>query len=59
MKPVNPGDVMRGFGVGEVIFSKDKKFQPGDKVLGITYWQKYSVVEGRDLQKLPPNYPNY
>ena len=47
MNPINPGDLMRGMGVGEVLFSKNKKYKPGDKVLGLTYWQKYSVVEGK------------
>ena len=59
MKPINPGDIMRGMGVAEVIYSRHKKFKPGDKVLGLTYWQKYSVVEGQECQLLPSKYPKY
>ena len=59
MKPINPGDLMRGMGVAEVLFSKNKKYKPGDKVLGLTYWQKYSVVEGKEFTPLPPSCPNY
>jgi NADPH-dependent curcumin reductase CurA len=57
--PVKPGDLMKGMGVAEVIFSKDPKFKIGDKVLGLTYWQKYSVLKAKDLTLLPSNYPNY
>lgn len=57
--PVKPGDLMKGMGVAEVIFSKDPKFKIGDRVLGLTYWQKYSVLKAKDLTPLPQNYPNY
>lgn len=50
---------MRGLGVGEVLFSRNKKFNVGDKVLGLTYWQKYSVLNGKGLTLLPANHPNY
>jgi hypothetical protein len=57
--PIKPGDIMKGMGVSEVIFSKNKNFKIGDTVLGLTYWQKYSVLDGKTLRKLPKNYPNY
>ena len=57
--PIKPGDIMRGLGVAEVIFSRNKKFNVGDKVLGFTYWQKYSVLSGKGLTPLPPNHHNY
>lgn len=44
MPPINPGDLMKGIGVAEILFSKSPKFKIGDKVLGLTYWQKYSVL---------------
>jgi len=50
---------MKGMGVGEVIFSKSKKFNVGDKFLGMTFWQKYSVLEGKTLTPLPNNYDHY
>jgi NADPH-dependent curcumin reductase len=59
MPPINPGDIMKGLGVAEVLFSKSPKFKAGDKVLGVTYWQKYSVLEGKTLTILPPAYPSY
>lgn len=59
MQPINPGDIMKGMGVGEVIFSKSKKFNVGDKFLGMTFWQKYSVLEGKTLTPLPNNYDHY
>jgi NADPH-dependent curcumin reductase len=59
MPPINPGDLMKGLGVAEVLFSKSPKFKTGDKVLGVTYWQKYSVLEAKTLTILPPNLPSY
>lgn len=59
MPPINPGDIMKGIGIAEVLFSKSPKFKSGDIVLGITYWQKYSVLEAKTLTILPPNMPNY
>ena len=50
---------MKGMGVGEVIYSKDSKFKIGDKVLGLTFWQKYSILKGKDLTLLPKNVSNY
>lgn len=56
MEPIKPGDVMKGMGVGEVIFSKDPKYQVGDRVLALTYWQKYSVIDTKGVTKLPKDY---
>ena len=47
MDPVRPGDVMVAGGVSEVIFSNDPKFKIGDKVVGLTKWQKYTVVKAK------------
>ena len=57
--PVLPGDLMKGAGVGEVIYSNDPKFKSGDKVLGLTRWQKYSVLKASELSSLPKNQKNY
>lgn len=54
--PVMPGDVMKCAGVAEVIFSKDPKLKAGDKVLGFTFWQKYSILKAKDLALLPHNH---
>lgn len=50
---------MRGMGVGEVIYSLNPKFKVGDKLLGLTYWQKYSVLDSKTLTLLPANYQHY
>jgi NADPH-dependent curcumin reductase CurA len=50
---------MRGIGIGEVIYSLNPKFKVGDKLLGLTYWQKYSVLDGKGLTLLPENYQHY
>lgn len=44
LPPVKPQDVMRAFCVGEVIYSNSKKFEAGNRVMGLFGWQKYAVV---------------
>ena len=56
MDPVMPGDLMKGMVVGQVIYSKNPKF---NKVLGLSYWQKYSVVSAKQFTLLPKIYKNY
>ena len=36
MDAVNPGDVMRAFGIGEVLESKSAEFEAGDWIMGFT-----------------------
>jgi NADPH-dependent curcumin reductase CurA len=43
-QPQPLGAVMQGGIVGEVVESKNPRFQPGDKVVGMGGWQQYSVV---------------
>lgn len=43
--PVPVGDVMRGFGVGEVVASRAAAFQVGDRVAGLFGWQRYAAVD--------------
>lgn len=38
------GDVMAGFGIGEIIASLDPRFSPGDLVHGDLGWQDYTVL---------------
>lgn len=52
-QPVNPGDLMPGLALGEVIQSSSSKFQPGDLVRGMMGWQDYVVCPDSDLQRLP------
>ncbi len=43
-QPQPLGEVMQGGTVGEVVESKNPRYQPGDKVVGFGGWQLYSVV---------------
>ncbi len=43
-QPQPLGQAMGGGTVGEVVESKNPKYQPGDKVVGMGGWQEYSVV---------------
>lgn len=46
-EPVLPGMVMAATTVGEVVFSKNDKFQKGDLVICSGGWQKYAVLNGK------------
>lgn len=54
------GDVMAGFGLGEVIESTDARFRPGDLVHGDLGWQDYSIINSYDrsefVYKCTPGY---
>jgi NADPH-dependent curcumin reductase len=46
------GQVMQGGTAGEVVESRNPKYQPGDKVVGMGGWQEYSVVDADKLGML-------
>lgn len=48
---VVPGDVMAGFGIGEVVASTDARFRVGDLWHGDFGWQDYAVVNSYDRQE--------
>jgi NADPH-dependent curcumin reductase CurA len=48
---LNPGDVMAGWGLGEVVTSNAKGFEPGDLVSGEYGWQRYAALPARALTK--------
>src|SRR5690242_10069711 len=48
---LNPGDVMAGWGLGEVVESKAPGFAPGDLVSGDYGWQQYAAAPARTLTK--------
>lgn len=52
MPPVQPGEVMRAFGVGTVLESQSKSFVPGDVVTGFTGVQTAGVVDAMFLRKV-------
>ncbi|WP_372866271.1 NADP-dependent oxidoreductase, partial [Pseudomonas sp.] len=54
--PIAIGEVMRSFGVGEVVESKNPAFPVGARVIGITGWAEY-VLGGADMQIVPHELP--
>jgi NADPH-dependent curcumin reductase CurA len=48
---LEPGEVMAGWGLGEVVKSNDEKFAPGDLVSGEYGWQRYALLPARALTK--------
>jgi NADPH-dependent curcumin reductase len=52
-QPVNPGDVMTGETVGEVVASAHPDFVTGDVVVGARGWQTHCLSPADRLVKLP------
>ncbi|KDN48426.1 NAD(P)-binding protein [Tilletiaria anomala UBC 951] len=57
LPPVQIGEVMRSAGLGVVVASNDAVFQAGDFVYGITGWQEFAALPGKELQKLDMSIP--
>jgi NADPH-dependent curcumin reductase len=51
---VDPGELMVGATVSEVVESKHPSFAPGDLVAGRDGWQAYGVSDGAGVRKLDP-----
>ncbi|HEV3040678.1 MAG TPA: NADP-dependent oxidoreductase [Candidatus Angelobacter sp.] len=51
---VEIGGVMTGQVVGEVIESKNSKFNPGDTVTAYTGWQQYAISDGNGMRVVDP-----
>lgn len=51
---IEPGDVVVGGTVAEVMESRNDKFKAGDIVLSGNGWQTHAVSDGKDLIKLDP-----
>jgi NADPH:quinone reductase len=54
-KAVQPGEVVIGGVVGEVVESNDPRIAAGDIVEGMLGWQEYAVAPAKSLRKLDPN----
>jgi NADPH-dependent curcumin reductase len=57
MAPVAIGEVMRAFGLCEIVESRHPHFKKGDKVVGLTGLQDYAVADAADkhsFRKVPP-----
>jgi len=50
--PTELGEVMTGQVVGEVVASEDRRFAPGDEVVGQLGWQEYAAVRAGALRKI-------
>ncbi|MGB2662789.1 MAG: NADP-dependent oxidoreductase, partial [Candidatus Acidiferrum sp.] len=56
MPPVQIGEVMRAFGLAEIVESRHPDYKKGDKVMGLTGLQEYVLITGnekRAFHKLP------
>lgn len=53
-EPVKPGDVMKAFGIGEVVASRNDRNKIGDFVFGFTGVQTDVTLPGKGLRKLDP-----
>jgi NADPH-dependent curcumin reductase CurA len=53
---VKPGDVMLGGGIGEVVQSNDRKYNPGDIIVSdFSFgWQEYAVLQASAVRKVDP-----
>src|SRR5690349_9737536 len=54
VKGVQPGDVVGGAVVGEVLESNDPRVARGDIVYGMLGWQEYAVASAKSLRKIDP-----
>ncbi|EYF01020.1 NADP-dependent oxidoreductase [Chondromyces apiculatus] len=60
MPMIGLGEVMRAFGAGRVVASRDPGFAPGDLVSGMVGWQDHVVLPAKGPaapSKLPPGVP--
>lgn len=53
IEPVKLGAVMRAWGIGEVVESKNKNFQNGDIVGGVVGFSEYAIGHEGDRRKIP------
>jgi len=56
MPPVALGEVMRSFGLAEILESRHPQFKKGDRVSGLTGLQDFVLIDAKDtrsFQKLP------
>lgn len=53
-RSVEIGEVMTGETVGEIVESRNPKFNKGDTVAGRVGWQRYALSDGSDLRKVDP-----
>jgi NADPH-dependent curcumin reductase CurA len=50
-EPVAVGQVMRSFGLGEVVESRTAAYAPGDIVVGMTGWQQWATLGAAEIHR--------
>lgn len=53
IEPVKLGDVMRAWGLGEVVESKNPEYKVGDIVSGVVGFSEYAIGHNQDHRKIP------
>jgi len=55
LPPIEIGAAIRSGGIGEVVASKNDRYQVGDNVFGMLGWQDHAVIDGKErtAQVLP------
>ena len=54
---VEPGDVMHGYALGEVVECNGTRLSEGDLVMGELGWQEYAAMDERHLRPVPDQRP--
>lgn len=54
LPPVQIGEIMRAYGVGEVVESRNHDYPEGARVIGITGWAEY-VLGNEEMQRVDPS----
>ena len=54
---IEPGDIMHGYGICEVLDSNDTEFAKGDLVFGEIGWQTFGVLPSETLKTCPDHRP--
>ena len=54
---VNPGDVMHGYAIGEVVESRAPGFATGDVVAGEIGWQEFAALDAKAVQRCSDHRP--
>jgi NADPH-dependent curcumin reductase CurA len=54
---VNPGDVMHGYAIAEVVESRSPDFAPGDVVAGEVGWQEFAALPARHVARCGDHRP--
>jgi len=54
-KPVVKGDIMRAFGIAEVVSSNSESLKPGQLVSTVTNWAEYVVLDASACRPIQPD----